>query len=71
MIVLVLGMEVMMERLMFPFGPTVLVAPRTFGVMPTVKSPGLGVQRLVTFLVFLAKFVMDLSMLPPAVMSKG
>jgi len=60
-----------MERLMFPFEPALLAAPRVFGVMLTIKSPGFGIQRLVALLVFLVKLIMDPPMLPPTVMSKG
>jgi hypothetical protein len=70
-IVLVLGIEVLMERLMFPFEPALLVAPRASGVMLAIESPGLGIQRLVALLVFRVKLVMDSPMLPPTVMSKG
>jgi len=69
-IVLVLDIEVLMERLMFPGEPALLAAPRAFGVMLTIESPGLGIQRLVALLVFRVKLVMDPPMLP-ALMSKG
>jgi hypothetical protein len=71
MIVLVLGIKVLMERLMFSFEPALLAAPRTSGMMLTIESSGLSVQFLMALLMFLVKLVMDPTMLPPAVMSKG
>jgi len=70
-IVLVLGIEVLMERLMFPFEPAVLAAMRASGVPVPMEFLVLGVQIRVALLVFLVKLVMDPPMLPPAVMSKG
>jgi len=69
-IVLVLGLEVLMERLIFWGEPALLVTKRASGVMLPIEDPRLGIKSLVALLVFLAKLVMDPPM-RPAVMSKG
>jgi hypothetical protein len=70
-IVLVLNTGVLMECLMFPFEPALLVALRAFRVRLTIEGLSLGIQRLVALLVFLVKLVMDSPVLPPTVMSKA
>ena len=69
--VLVLGTEVLMLRLMFPFEPAVLAAMRASGVWALMEFLVLGVQIPVALLVFLVELVMGAPMRSPLVMSKG
>jgi hypothetical protein len=66
-----LGIEVLTECAMFSCEPVLLTAIRASGVMLTLEGATLGVQSLVALLLFLAKRVMDPSILPPAIISKG
>jgi len=63
-IVLVLGIQVLVERSMLPLKPAVLAAMCASRVRLTVEGLMLGVEILVALLVFLAQLFMDLTMFP-------
>jgi len=63
-VVLVLGIEIFMERLMFAVEHAMKSAMRTARVRLAMERLVRCVEILVTLLVFLAELFMDLAMLP-------